>query len=1499
MKKRLAKLKNKLFGIHNSYNQLEKDNHQYISLIRNSVLPIIFLSTDGLITYANQSFIKMVGYSHSEIKNESAFLFIKTQQDSDSEKSFFAGLIKKQLIEDKTLEIQFRKKTGELGWVAIESLMYKRETVNHERFIQCILRDITREKELQTEIDRLHKTTKEQAVMLHNLIENTEGHIVVRKIDDTITWANNRFLETFGFSSEEVVGKTELNLWPVDVQRKISVATRVAIRTKERATIELSIDNKGKQVAVQMTIFPIFNEFGCVEFTGVLAVDVSQLKRVESERKKAFAEAKNSKRLLRNFIDNASTPIYALDLNNRITIANIAFANRYGLSKEELYGKNLEEFETLTGIEVNEAIPEANRQVIDERKPVNFECSTFQPVLNKITHINYAVFPLLSDDGTLLGTGTIMSDRTQTVEQVIELENTRHNADIYKLKAEYHEYLLQSYMDNVPYYASIIDLEGNFEFINKYALDLWGEAKSNIKNKHYAKFIKNDRFLQYIAHDLEYAVNERKYIETEEVFSQPDKEDITFLSTTFPMFNKNGEIFAIGIFRKDITDRKHAELERERLQDDVKTQHALLSSVIDSAPDFISIKNKEHRYIMVNLGLAKALHLFPADFIGKDDLELGFPEELVKGNLEKGITGFWADNCMVMDSGQPQAIPFEPVAIDGVMHTFRTIKTPLKNVDGQVWGVLTFSHDITNELRQQEALRQSEERFRLLYNSTPAMLYSINPEGEITNVSDYWLEIMGYVREEVIGQKLAGFVTKESLQYSREVVWPFFLKNGSCHNEEFEFIKKDGEIITCLLSAVAQMDNAGLLVGSLEVLEDVTELRKKENELIEAQQVSETSKQLLKSFMDNATSAMFAKDENGVYILTNTKKEEYEQLRELARSNTELNSLDFYNSELSRIDDARVIAQNTPMTFYDRLLSSDDSVLYTETVKFPIYDKNNKLIGVGGITKDITDSKIREEELEAAKQKAEDAASSQERFLASMSHDMRTPLNGVVGMINLMEQTSLSAEQKEYMEAMKVSSYNLRVLINDILDVSKIQAGKLNIECILFDLNEILVSVNNVFTHEASMKGVSFSIELPPDTPVMLEGDPSRLSQILNNLIGNALKFTAKGFVKLKLLYENLVDDKVNIEFVIEDSGIGISEEGLGKLFQPFVQASSDTSRKFGGSGLGLSICKSLVDLQQGEISVSSELGKGSVFRFNIPYLKAEQSEIDQAKQQNRVSEFISVQPLPPLRCLVFEDNLINQKVAFHTLKKVGITADMSNNGKIGVDILKKNAPLYDFVLMDIQMPEMDGYEATSVIRNELGLKIPIIAMTASALKGEKERCIEAGMNDFVPKPFVIDELLYVVRKLIKNDHEEETILHPPTEDTDKILNETVEQHVGFGDEPLYDLSNVLEMDDVDFTLEILNVFLDTVPKALEELKTGIAQATDWDTVNKVAHKLKGGVGVLQMNEMIKQLSTIEVNARSRCNMDQLPESLYICCRIYDVVKDEITKLRDEMMPKM
>jgi PAS domain S-box-containing protein len=1628
MKKKLAKLKTKLFGVHNSYKQLEKENHQCALLIKDSTLPIIFLSGDGLITYANHSFVKMIDCSHSEIINKPALLFFKTQQDNFSDKRFFVDMLKRQLKDHDIQEIEYIKRNGEVGWVALESLTYKRETINHERCIQCVLRDVTREKELQIEIDLLHKTIREQAMMFRNLIENTEGHIVVRKIDDTITWANNRFLETFGFSSEEVIGKSELNLWPVEVQRKIRVATRVAIRNKERKTIELSINNNGKLVAVLMTIFPMFNESGVVEFTGVLAVDVNRMKVTELELESARAEAVNSKNLLSNFICNATNPIYSSDIDDRITMVNKAFADIYNKSVEDFLGKSRSEVEVLIGRKINQGILDAYDKVVKEGKAVTVETSVLDQVSKKTTHLSFTRFPLFSVDGDITGVGAIVTDITQSIEHQIELTLLKVEADKYKEEAEYQSCLMQSYLDNIPYYVTIFDQGGILRFINHYALSFWNMARKDVIGKHYAEFTENNMFIEQFTKNSEFVIKEQKSIKDESVFSFPNKGELTLLTNIFPLFDKNNCLFAFGVFRVDITEKKAKDEVRERLQEKVKMQNALFNTVLGSTSDFISIKGKDHRYIMVNPAFANVLHLAPTDFIGKDDLELGFPEELVKGNLEKGITGFWADNNLVMDSGQIQVLPFEQFGIDGVVHTFRTSKIPLKNADGEVWGVLTFARDISDELLKQEALCEAKDLFHKLYKSTPAMLYSTDKDGVMITVSDYWLQIMGYNREEALGQKLSTFVTMESLQYSREVVWPIFMKNGACFNEEFQFVKKNGEILTCLLSAIGEMDADGQLVSTLEVIVDITELRRtelevadskrlltdflenipysamildleqhyvvinentarlheltkkeligvnyedqvtnsenvkqlneiytyvkvnqkplsitwslnlltgesinvksytfpiynsksefthigsivnditdqvrKETELVEAKNVSERSKQLLKSFMDNATSAMFAKDANGLYILINEKKKQYDLLRKLERFNPELNSVEFYSSKLSKLDDARVITQNRPMIFYDKLLCEDDSVLYTETVKFPIYDNNSELIGVGCITNDITEMSIREKELKEARQIAEVAASSQERFLASMSHDMRTPLNGVVGMINLLEQTPLSAEQKKYLEAMKVSSYNLRVLINDILDVSKIQAGKLNIECVLFNLSEILSAINSVFIHEASRRGILFSIEKAPDIPLMLEGDPARLNQILNNLIGNSLKFTAHGFVKLKLEYENISDNKVNIEFVIEDSGIGISADGLGKLFQPFVQASSDTSRKFGGSGLGLAICKSLVDLQQGEISVSSELGKGSIFRFSITYIKAEPIEIEQAKQKNNVNELVSILPFASMRCLVVEDNLINQMVAFHTLKNEGIDADMANNGKIGVDILKKNAALYDFVLMDIEMPEMDGYEATIVIRNELGLDIPIIAMTASVLKGGRDRCLAVGMNEFVPKPFQVNELLYAIKNVLTSEKTKvESIKQSSTEVIEiKVNDEIVAAQTKPENVPLYDLSNILEMDDVDFTLEILNMFFDTVPKALQELKISIAQATDWDTVTKVAHKLKGSVGVLQMSEMISHLSTIEMNARNREELHQLPEALDACCCIYDAVEDEIIKFRDEVVTKM
>ncbi|MDM8161850.1 PAS domain S-box protein [Labilibaculum sp. K2S] len=1622
MKNKPAKLNKKLSDNFNS-ERFEIEDCQCQDFIQNLALPVVFLSSEGVITYANQSFLNMLGYSYSEIVSVSVFSIFEWESVGEDPNTIFTNLLKRQKSEDNAFEIQFHRKTGEAGWVAIESFTCNKKSVNGDCLIQCVLRDITREKELQAKTDLLLKEAHNKDFLFHNLIENR-------------------------------------------------------------------------------------------------------------------------RKLLSGFVDNAINPMFALDLDNRFILMNQAFINRHGLQKEELYGKSVEEFQTLTGFYIHEDVLEGFRKASDNRVTFSFECATFQPVLNKLTHTHYTVFPLFSDNGTtLLGTGTIITDVAEFVEYQDRLNYAEKQSDIFKTKARYQEYLLQSYMDSIPFYASIIDLDGIYKFINKYALGLFEDTGESAIGKHYTEFIRCNDYLNSMIMDVEFVLNNHKEVESENVLINGDGGELTFHSNLFPLFDEEGKIFAVGIIGANISKRKRVEEESRLFFNKVQQSERLLSALMNNIPLPVYHKDVNGVYLGGNTAFANSIGFSENEFIGKTVFDL-FPnndlteiyhqadllvfkscqaqsyEAKIKnkdgsfndvifnkapffnqdgtlGGLVGAIVDiterkrdeeklwesqqlfrsvldnipqsvFWkdkdgiylgcnisfakdvglvssdeivgktdydvacasqadlyrADDQLVMTNDAPK-LNFEESQMtpEGNQIWEKISRIPMHDSKGNVIGVLGTYEDITERKQVVEMMRQSEEKFRLLYNSTPAMLYSIDQEGNLLTVSDYWLIVMGYTREEVLGRALSDFVTKESLQYSREVVWPLFLKNGSCTDVEFQFVKKNGEIIICMLSAIAQWNSDGKLVGSLEVIVDISELRKKEeevataqrllqdfldnipysvaildlrerllfanepfskinfstkqeligkhhneyissqklqrkasegnayvlsnqeslraevsdvspdgeeyhfvtiefplynskdefsyigviiddvteqihreNELKEAKQVSENRKQFLQSFMDNASAAMFAKDLSGKYLLTNNKKQEFHALKKKSLPEGPRKKLlkgspsnDFNDEDLSVVKAGKVLE------FFDSIERENGRMEYFKTLKFPIYDPESKLIAVGGITNDITDSVTREIEVEEARKIAEEAASSQERFLASMSHDMRTPLNGVVGMVNLMEQTSLSAEQKEYLDAMKVSSYNLKVLINDILDISKIQAGKLNIESVLFDLDEILHSIDNVFRHEAKEKGVRFSIEVASGMPTMLEGDPSRLNQILNNLIGNALKFTAKGFVKLSLFYKVLTENKVNIEFVVEDSGIGISEEGLTKLFKPFMQASSDTTRKFGGSGLGLSICKSLVELQLGEISVSSELNKGSIFRFNISYLIAEQANIQSHRQS--IKNSVSLEELPSMRCLLAEDNLINQKVVFHVLKKVGISMDIANNGKEAVEILREKAALYQFVLMDIQMPVMDGYKATIIIREELGLQIPIIAMTASVLKGDRESCLEAGMNDFVPKPFMIEELLYVIRKLTKEQGKKEKSLSQPllTDVMPEVLqSETTKPQMEFGDEPLYSMMNVEDIDDADFKLEILNMFLDIVPKALQELTILIAQATDWDTVTKVAHKLKGSVGILLMNEMIKQLSVIEVNSINREDLDELPKALGICCCIYDAVKDEITKLRDE-----
>jgi len=400
------------------------------------------------------------------------------------------------------------------------------------------------------------------------------------------------------------------------------------------------------------------------------------------------------------------------------------------------------------------------------------------------------------------------------------------------------------------------------------------------------------------------------------------------------------------------------------------------------------------------------------------------------------------------------------------------------------------------------------------------------------------------------------------------------------------------------------------------------------------------------------------------------------------------------------------------------------------------------LIKQGVLARERLDSAIR------AKEHAENSERFKQQFLANMSHEIRTPMNSIVGVTNLLVNSPLNDGQKKYLNVIRKSAENLLVIINDILDLSKIEAGKMEFEQTPFMVSDVLDTAYHTMLFRAEEKKLEFKLDIEEDVPKVLIGDPVRLTQVLINLSGNAIKFTENGSVTIRVHLKNKNTESADVEFSVIDTGIGIPEDKLGKIFESFSQASSDTTRKYGGTGLGLTISKQLIELQGGAIQVTSTMGKGTCFSFHLAYQIGKMEDVGKAVVQESDA---SPSELKGIHILLVEDNPFNQMVAVDTLTDLvkEINIDVADNGKIALDMLAKKD--YDILLMDVQMPEMDGFEATQRIRTTFDkpkCNTPIMAMTANVTLDEVEKCFESGMDQYISKPFAQQDLINKIAQL-------------------------------------------------------------------------------------------------------------------------------------------------------
>lgn len=644
-----------------------------------------------------------------------------------------------------------------------------------------------------------------------------------------------------------------------------------------------------------------------------------------------------------------------------------------------------------------------------------------------------------------------------------------------------------------------------------------------------------------------------------------------------------------------------------------------------------------------------------------------------------------------------------------------------KDNKGNVLGVVIVARDVT----EQKLL--SKYSLSLIEASLDPLV-TISTGGKIMDMNEALVNITGMTRKTLIGTDFLDYFTEP--KKARKVYKQVFSK-GSVADSPLTLKHKSGKLTDVLFNGSVYRDDREHLLGAVIVARDVT-----------AQNLlSKYSLSLIEAIRD----PLFTISPEGKITDVNNAS-----VKVTGVSREKLIGTYFFgyftNPDSAREGHQQVFAKefisDYPLVIVDGKLTP---VLFNGSV---YKDDRGNVLGAVLVARDITEQKRFENELiesksnaEKSAKRAEESSQLKESFLANMSHEIRTPMNAIVGFSDILSHRKLGKREQEYVRTIKSAGDNLLTIINDILDISKIEAGMMTFEENVFSIKDTFKSLNVMLMGKAKEKNLGLGFSCSANLPEVLVGDHTRLTQIIINLIGNAIKFTQKGSVKIHAKVKNdsgnYQHGKVLVEFSIRDTGIGIPKEKLENIFERFRQAESHTARKYGGTGLGLSIARQLVELQGGTLSVESKFKAGSVFTFSIPYKKSTQKKAFPEPTGKKYN----MNALSKLKILLVEDNQLNVKLILSLFSGNKLKLQVAENGSVGIDRLianngstSRNTP-FDIILLDMEMPVMNGYEAATIIRNELKNNIPIIAMTAHAMAGEREKCLSLGMNDYISKP--------------------------------------------------------------------------------------------------------------------------------------------------------------------
>jgi PAS domain S-box-containing protein len=1174
------------------------------------------------------------------------------------------------------------------------------------------------------------------------------------------------------------------------------------------------------------------NEFrNIVEFLGNVITQA-----VDDElRKIAEKKLMDERRLLRTIIDNIPINIYAKDLEYRKTLANKSELKYLGVETEldvlgktdfDMYGENAA---SNTLIEDQLVICEG-QSILGEVKPMGDD--------------NWALIsklPLKNEDEQIVGMVGISIDYT-------ERKKTQEQLSIFL-----------NLFDNISDAVQVVTEEGQLFYLNKVAGEVLGIDPAHVGEFNVTDYLNDFPTMEDWHKHIE-QLKVEDHLTIERVYMNIVTKAEIPVEVTVKYIYLNGKGFIVANSR-DITDRK-------RNENELRASEERKASLISSISDLVFVLDNDLRFVEYHIPSGVVVFFNLEQYFGKKvpDMDISQPS---KAKIEVVLS-----YCIQNKSFSKAEIYFDTP--NGRLW-YDLHATILKGQDGLTDGVTCVARDITYRKQREELIRQQLKLQDILIkiSSTYINIELDKVETTIQNSLQELAEFVGADRAYIFDYDFNNETTTNTYEWCADGILPEIehLQNVSL-DRLTNFLRKHLKGEEFYVSDVSKLEkNCSGIKEILEAqsLKSVISIPMKNgDELLgfigfdsikQAHSYTDKEKTLLEVFSQMLVNVIERKRHDGLLVRQEEKYRniitnmnlgiiEVDENENILYANQSFCDISGYNQDEIKnlkathflhspeneleVQDKNALRSNGVSSGYELAVKNKQGESRWWFVSdAPNYNDKNEHVGSIGIHLDITDQKKLEKELEQAIIVAEEASKAKEVFLANMSHEIRTPLNVITGMIRELGKDNLTDKQRKYVSHSETATYHLLAIVNNILDMSKIEAGEFKLENKEFSISSVASDVMSILYAKAQEKGLELRVVESSEIMKSLIGDAGRLRQILINLMGNSLKFTERGFVELKISVVTSSGDNQRLLFEVNDSGIGMSEPFMKKLFDKFSQEDGAANRRFEGTGLGMSITKELVELMGADIIAKSKKGVGTQISFEVDFPIGLQDNLAAKTAKASKNCFEGT------RVLLVEDNEMNRFIAIQSLNFVGCIVTEAENGLIAIDKLKSAD--FDIVLMDIQMPKMDGVEATKFIRANLSKEIPIIALTANAFKHDIDLYLSVGMNDYLIKPYREDDL-YSKIGIFKND------------------NMIVEQpQVLTGEKPLYSLTQLQEIgkDDKSFVESMLRMFVNVASQGIIQFKEYEA-SNDIESIRKLAHKIKPNIQILEIVAISDKILLLE-----------------------------------------